>query len=190
MSDQHPIRSFWQYLKKPLPGTRERQPPVIVEGRISRKTVGAVGAVLMRCVVAGIAAEMADWWQPPRINPFKPYFAWANSVMCQTGWGGYSQGMLALAAAVAVSGLLPIWLLWGWVWYTAHQLVRHQTNMPKSGKPWFPLQLLEGPAAVRRGRYMQIVAGLMTIPLLWITCVLFPDVLQLFLVSPSGLKVC
>ena len=72
----------------------------------------------------------------------------------------------------------------------AHQLVRHQTNMPKSGKPWFPLQLLEGPAAVRRGRYMQIVAGLMTIPLLWITCVLFPDVLQLFLVSPSGLKVC
>ena len=55
--------------------------------------------------------------------------------MCQTGWGGYSQGMLALAAAVAVSGLLPIWLLWGWVWYTAHQLVRHQTNMPKSGKP-------------------------------------------------------
>ena len=190
MSDHHPIRSFWQYLNKPLPGTRERQPPVIVEGRISRKTLGAVGVVLMLCVAAGIAAEMAGWWQPPRIDPFKPYFAWANSVMCQTGWGGYSQGMLALAAAVAVSGFLPIWLLWGWVWYTAHQLVRRQTNMPQSGKPWFPLQLLEGPAAVRRGRYMQIVAGGMTIPLLWITCVLFPDVVQLFLVPPSGLKIC
>lgn len=184
------VTTIWQRLNQPLPGTSPRQPVVWVEGRIRRSWLVAGGLLALLGLVAGVAAEMAGWIRVPSLHPFKPYFAWAEGMMCEAGWRGYSKGMLALAAAYLLFALLPLWLMCVAAWVQARRLVRRQTNMPASGRPWLPLRLVEGPAAVRQGRMMQLGVGLMVCWLLWMSFGLFPELLKMFLVPPSELKTC
>lgn len=186
------IAALWRRLNQPLPGTSPRPEPgsvVWVEGHVSRKTLIKVCGLLLALLLLGIWAAIQGWWQPPRIDPFKPYFAWAKSLVCEEGWVGYSQGMWATLGGIVLFVLLPMWLLWGKFVYDGLQMVRRQTNMPRRGKPWFPFVLRQGQAAVRRGRNMLLWAVPMLCLLLWASY-LFADLMHQFLAPPSALKVC
>ena len=178
---------LWRWLNQPLPGTSPRQtkPVVRVEGRIPGKTLSVLAVLLL----AGMLADMAGWWQAPRFDPFQLYFAWVSSLVCNAGWGGYSQGLWGIAGGIILFGFLPAWLMWAWIVRHACQLIRRRTNLPLSGKPWFPMVLLEGRAAVWRGWCLLLAAGLALCMLLWATYLFYAWLPQLLL-PPSALKVC
>lgn len=178
---------LWRWLNQPLPGTSPRQakPVIWVEGRIPGKALNVLAFLLL----AGMLADMAGWWQAPSFDPFQPYFAWTRSLICETGWGGYSQGLWGIAGGIILFGFLPAWLMWAWIVRHACQLIRRRTNLPLSGKPWFPMVLLEGRAAVWRGWCLLLAAGLALCMLLWATYLFYAWLPQLLL-PPSALKVC
>ncbi|MFA9948876.1 hypothetical protein [Dentiradicibacter hellwigii] len=178
---------LWRWLNQPLPGTSPRQakPVIWVEGRIPGKALNVLAFLLL----AGMLADMAGWWQAPSFDPFQPYFAWTRSLICETGWGGYSQGLWGVAGGIVLFGFLPAWLMWACLVHQACQLIRRRTNLPSRGKPWFPMVLLEGRAAVWRGWCLLLAAGLALCMLLWATYLFYAWLPQLLL-PPSALKVC
>ena len=186
------LGSLWRRLNMPLPGTKARREGVvrIVEGRISKKTLTVVAAAGLVGTAIGIVTDIAGWISWPKSEPFKLYFAWADSLMCEPGWGGYSRGMWATVVAIGLVALLPVWLICGWVWVKGRQLVRQKTNLPVHGRPWFPLRLIEGQAALRRGRWMQVFACMLMLYLAWATVMPFRELVEYLLVPPSALKSC
>ena len=182
------VRFVWQVLNKPILGTEARTPVIRVRipGRISDRALVAIAVVL----ALGLAADMAGWINFSAINPFKRYLAWANTVICELGWWGYSKGMLANAAMFFCLTLLPAWFMVGLSWRKTGQLIRTKTNMPADGRPWFSIQLIEGAAAVRQGKQQRIALFIVAVVMVWITFWIFPDILKIFLVSPRDLKVC
>ena len=160
-------------------------PAVRTEITASSDSVAVPAALLL----AGMRADRAGWWQAPRFDPFQPDFAWSRSLMCETGWGGDSQGLSGVAGGIVLFGFLPAWLMRLWVIRQTDPLTRRRTYLPPSGKPWFPLALLAGQAAVRRGWCLLLAAGLVLCLLLWATYAFYARLLQ-FLLPPSALKAC
>lgn len=168
-----------------LPPNARTTPAVRTEIAASSDSVAVPAALLL----ARMRADRASWWQAPRFDPFQPDFAWTRSLMCETGWGGDSQGLWGVAGGIVLFGFLPAWLLWVWAVRQACPLIRRRPHLPSSGKPWFPLALLAGRAAVRRGWCVLLVASLALCLLLWATYAFYARLLQ-FLLSPSALKAC
>lgn len=178
---------LWRWLNQLLLGTSPRQtkPVIWMDGRLPGKPLSVPAALLL----AGMQADRADWWQAPSFDPFQPDFAWTRSLMCETGRGSDSQGLRGVAGGIVLFGLLPAWLLWALAVRQACPLIRRQTHLTSRGKPWFPLALLAGRAAVRRGWCLLLAAALALCLLLWATYAFYARLLQ-FLLPPSALKAC
>ena len=127
---------LWRWLNQPLPGTSPRQakPVIWVEGRIPGKALYVPAFLLL----AGMLADMAGWWQAPSFDPFQPYFAWTRSLICETGWGGYSQGLWGVAGGIVLFGFLPAWLMWAWIVRQACPLIHRRTHLPPAASRGFP----------------------------------------------------
>ena len=127
---------LWRWLNQPLPGTSPRQtkPVVRVEGRIPGKTLSVLTVLLL----AGMLADMAGWWQVSSFDPFQLYFAWVSSLVCNAGWGGYSQGLWGIAGGIILFGFLPAWLLWASAVRQACPLMHRRTHLPPAASRGFP----------------------------------------------------
>ena len=186
------LRFIWTALNKPVLGTKPRRAVEVktVDGHIPKKALSIVQIALAASLAVGMLSDMVGWISWPKLNPFKRYIDWAMAVACDPGWGGFSKGMWAIVLSLGGMVLIPALLMGVCSWVSGSRLVRRQTNLPVHGKPWFPLTLIGGPAAVRRGRWMQVSGCVLVLYVVWAVLGPFGDLAASFLVPPSALQRC